>query len=89
VVGKIVDISRTSPVFTLISSKDKNNLFQIKTDTKTIITDKDQGKIKYTDIKAGHKIIGILTPDEKISKTYYAIKLISLDYAISPTPTKK
>jgi len=89
VVGKVVDVSRTTPVFTLISSKNKNDLFQIKTDTKTDIGDKNQQKIKLTDVKAGQKIIAILTPDLKISKTYYALKLINLDYTPSPTPTKK
>lgn len=45
VIGKIVDLSKSSPIFTLIPSKNKNNLFQIKTDTKTVITDKDQKKL--------------------------------------------
>jgi len=80
VVGKVVDVSRTTPVFTLISNKNKNSLFQIKTDTKTDIGDKNQQKIKLTDVKAGQKMIAILTPDTNISKTYYALKLVNLDY---------
>jgi hypothetical protein len=91
VIGKIVDLSKSSPIFTLIPSKNKNNLFQIKTDTKTAITDKDQKKIGSTNLKSGQKIIAILTPDLKMSKTYYASQIIDLDYqpAISPTPTSK
>jgi preprotein translocase subunit YajC len=90
-IGKIVDLSKTSPIFTLIPSKNKNSLFQIKTDAKTVIFDKNQIKIKLTDLKSGQKIITILTPDLKMSKTYYALEIINLDYQppISPTPTPK
>jgi hypothetical protein len=90
-IGKIVDLSKTSPIFTLIPSKNKNSLFQIKTDVKSIIVDKDQHKIKLVDLKSGQKIIAILVPDLKMSKTYYAIQIINLDYspATSPTPTPK
>ena len=89
VVGKIVDISRTSAIFSLIPSKNKNDLFQIKTDDKTIIYDSHHQKLKVTDLKSGQKIIAVLKPDPKISKTYNAVSLINLDYAPSPTPTKK
>jgi hypothetical protein len=90
VVGKIVDISKTSPIFTLIPSKNKNNLYQIKTDKNTAYMDKNQQKLASTDLKSGHKIIAILTPDPKISKTYLALKIMDLDYTppVSPTPTK-
>ena len=89
VVGKIVDISRTSAIFSLIPSKNKNDLFQIKTDDKTIIYDSHHQKLKVIDLKSGQKIIAVLKPDPKISKTYNAVSLIGLDYAPSPTPTKK
>lgn len=88
VVGKIVDLSKSSPIFTLIPSKNKNSLFQIKTDTKTSILTTDQTKIKTSDLKSGQKIIAILTPDLKMSKTYYAIQIINLDYQL-PTATPK
>ena len=89
VVGKIVDISKTSPVFTLIPSKNKNNLYQIKTDKNTVFLNPDQQLLKSTDLKSGHKIIAVLTPDPKISKTYVALKVMDLDYTPVPTPTKK
>lgn len=86
-VGKIVDISKTSPIFSLIPIKNKNVQYQIKTDTKTeIVTSTDQ-KITVNDLKSGQKIITILTPDEKLAKTYLAKKIINLDYQpASPTP---
>lgn len=89
VIGKIVDISRSSPIFTLIPSKNKNALFQIKTDAATAVFDKDQKEIFIPNLKSGHKIITILTPDTKATKTYYSQKIFDLDYAPSPTPTKK
>jgi len=91
VVGKIVDISKTSPIFTLIPSKNKNNLYQIKTDKNTVYLDPGQRKLASTDLKSGQRIIAILSPDPKISKTYIALKIMDLDYtpAVSPTPTPK
>lgn len=90
VVGKIVDISKTSPIFTLIPSKNKNNLYQIKTDKNTVYINSNQQKLTSSDLKSGHKIIAVLTPDPKISKTYMALKIMDLDYspAVSPTPTQ-
>jgi len=87
VIGKIVDISKTSPIFTLIPSKNKNNLYQIKTDKNTVYVDKNQQKLVATDLKSGQKIIAVLTPDPKISKTYTALKIMDLDYAPTPSPT--
>jgi len=86
VVGKIVDISKTSPIFTLIPSKNKNNLYQIKTDKNTVFMDKNQQKLVSSNLKSGHKTIIVLTPDPKMSKTYTALKVMDLDY--TPTPTK-
>lgn len=90
-IGKIVDISKTSSIFSLIPSKNKNTQFQIKTDTKTEVYNSENDKIAVKDLKSGHKIIVILTPDPKISKTYYALKILDLDYTLptSPTPTPK
>jgi hypothetical protein len=90
--GKIVDISKSSSIMTLIPNHNKNTLFQIKLDVKTEYFTNDSQKLKATDIKSGHRVIAILRPDEKISKTYNALRLIDLDYAPttpSPTPTKK
>jgi hypothetical protein len=91
VVGKIVDISKTSPIFTLIPSKNKNNLYQIKTDKNTVYLDQNQQKLSSINLKSGHKIIAILSPDPKMSKTYIALKIMDFDYspATSPTPTPK
>lgn len=90
-VGKIVDISKTSSIFSLIPSKNKNTQYQIKTDTKTEVYTSEINKIAVKDLKSGHKIIVVLTPDPKISKTYYATKIIDFDYTsiTSPTPTPK
>ncbi len=89
VVGKIVDISKTSSLLTLVSDRNKNDLYQIKTDTKTELVNKNKQKIKSSDISLGKRVIGILVPDEKMSKTYYANKLISLDLAPEASPTAK
>ncbi len=87
--GKIVDISKSSSIITLIPSHNKNTLFQIKLDSKTEYFSADQTKIKQSDIKSGHKVVAILRPDEKTTKTYNAVRLIDIDYKPEPTPTKK
>jgi len=88
-IGKIVDISKSSPIFTLIPSQNKNTLYQIKTDQKTALVDSNQKVILVPDLKSGHKVIVVMTPDEKVTKTYYAEKIIDLDFVPTPTPTKK
>jgi len=87
--GKIVDISKTSSILTLVPTHNKNTLFQIRMDSKTEFLSLTQDKIKQTDIRSGHRIIAILRPDEKATKTYNAVRLIDLDYKPEPTPTKK
>jgi hypothetical protein len=91
VIGKIVDISKISPIFSLIPTKDKNAQYQVKTDTKSEIINSQNNKISINDLKSGHKIIVILTPDPKMTKTYYAAKIIDLDYQppTTSTPTPK
>jgi hypothetical protein len=91
VIGKIVDISKTSPVFSLIPTKNKNAQYQVKTDVKSEIINSQSNKITVADLKSGNKIIVILTPDPKMAKTYYASKIIDLDYQppTTPTPTPK
>ncbi|MBP9818187.1 hypothetical protein KBC75_05600 [Candidatus Shapirobacteria bacterium] len=89
VVGKVIDVSKSASVFSLIPIKNKNSQYQIKTDPKTIFTDSKGQKIASNTLVAGQKIITILTPDTKLSKTYYATRIINLDYTPSPTPTKK
>jgi hypothetical protein len=87
--GKIVDISKTSSLLTLVPTHNKNTLFQIKLDSKTEYLSPSQDKLKQSDIKSGHRIIAILRPDEKATKTYNAVRLIDLDFKPEPTPTKK
>ena len=89
-IGTVSDISKStsSPVLTITSSQDKNP-YQIKTDAKTSVITENEDKIAFSGITKGQKIIAVLIPDPKISKTYYAQKLIDLDYAPSPTPTPK
>jgi hypothetical protein len=95
VTGKIVDVSKSSSIFALIPIKNKNIQYQIKTDTKTGVTNSTDQKITVNDLQSGQKIITILTPDQKLAKTYYAQKIINLDYqppvtpTLKPTPTKK
>ena len=87
--GKIVDISKTSSLLSLVPSQNKNTSFQIKVDSKTEYYSAQNQKIKSSDIVTGHRVIAILRPDEKVSKTYNALRLIDLDYSPTPTPTKK
>lgn len=89
VLGKIVDISRSSPIFSLIPLGNKNTQYQIKTDTKTEIVTQDESKLSSSDLKSGEKIIVILIPDPKMSKTYYAKKIINLTYTPPASPTPK
>lgn len=83
VIGKIVDISRSSPIFSLIPLNNKNTQYQIKTDTKTIINSKSGQVLLNTDLKSGDKIITILVPDPKMTKTYYVKKIIDLSFVAS------
>jgi hypothetical protein len=89
VLGKIVDISRTSPIFTLVPNQNKNSLFQVKYDNKLEVFTTTNVKIKVSDLKSGHRIIAVLRPEEKTSKTYNAIRLIDLDFQPTATPTAK
>jgi hypothetical protein len=87
-IGKIVDISRASPIFVLIPSSDKDIQYQITTDSKTEITSTDKTKLSFSDLKNGQRTILIFKPDTKTSKSFYAIKIVNLDYQF-PTPTVK
>jgi len=91
VTGQIVDISKSSPIMVIIPLKDKNNQYQIKTDTKTEIVNLSGKKITSDSLASGKKVVVIIQPDPKISKTFYATKIISLESTntVSPTPTVK
>jgi ribosome maturation factor RimP len=90
VLGKIVDISQSSPIFVLIPIKNKDNQYQIKTDSKTEILDKDNNELTISKLKSGQKIVAIIQPDAKMAKTFYVSKIITLDSPdtqTTPTPT--
>lgn len=86
ILGKIVDISQSSPVFILIPIKNKDTQYQIKTDSKTEIFDKDNNKLTINKLKSGQKIVVIIQPDPKIAKTFYVSKIITLDTATAQVP---
>lgn len=89
VVGKIVDISKSSPIIVLIPSKNKNNQYQIKTDTKTEVVNKSNQKFDIKKLVSGQKVIVVVRPDPKVAKTYLATKIINIDAnsAASPSAT--
>lgn len=93
ILGKIVDISQSSPIFSLTSIKNKENTYQIKTDTKTQIFDQNNNKLTLNKLKSGQKIVVIIQPDVKLAKTFYVSKIITFDSNSasqnSPTPTPK
>ena len=64
--GQVVDVSQNSPVFIIVPLNNKNNQFQIETDTSTI-----------KKIITGQKIIAAIKPDEKIANTFNLLKVIS------------
>ncbi|MFA6369031.1 MAG: DUF5666 domain-containing protein, partial [Candidatus Shapirobacteria bacterium] len=86
ILGKIVDISQSSPIFVLIPTKDKDIQYQIKTDSKTEILDKDNNKLSLDKLKSGQKIIVIIQPDAKIAKTFYVSKIITMDSPTAQVP---
>ena len=79
ITGQIVDVSQSqnSPIFVLIPSKNKNNQYQIKTDSKTEIVDLKNNKLTATaTIVTSKKVIVIIQPDTKLANTFYATKII-------------
>jgi len=85
--GKIVDISRTSPVFVLIPSSDKDTQYQINTNSKTEITSPQKIKIPFSDLKNGQRVIVVFKPEDKTNKSFYATKILNLDHETETTPT--
>jgi hypothetical protein len=79
IVGKIVDISKSSPVFVLVPVNNKDTQYQIETDSKTEIIDKNNKKLNLNNLTSGQTIIAVIKPDEKIAKTFYVTKIINLD----------
>lgn len=92
VFGKIADISQTSNVLVLIPIKNKNVQYQIKTDSKTKIIDKDENTLTINKLKSGQKVIAVIQPDAKAVNTFNVFQIIALDSSsnsTSPTPTPK
>ena len=83
--------SQNSTIFVLVPSKNKNNQYQIKIDTKTVLTDtKGKNLTLNNNIISGKKLIAVIKPDSQIAQTFYAVLLITLDPAAnSPPPTPK
>ena len=88
IVGKIVDISQEASVFVLIPNQNKDNQYQIKTDSKTKIIKKDKTNIKLDQLENGQTLIVIFSPTQTNSKTYYAHQIIKLE-SPDPSPTPK
>ncbi len=94
ITGQIVDISKETSIFTLTPNYNKNNPFQLKTDSKTKIVDLLNKSVASSKaITNGNKIITVIRPDPKMAKTFYASKIIILNSpesaSVSPTPTVK
>lgn len=75
VLGQIADISKSSPIFVLIPTNNKNRDLQIKILATTEIYSKDGKKIKDTDLKKGQKIICIY--DSSLSPTFPALEIVT------------
>jgi len=96
ITGQIVDISKETSIFTLTPNYNKNNPFQLKTDSKTKIVDLTNKSVTSSKaIANGNKINTIIRPDPKMAKTFYTSKIIVLDspdnlsLKINPTPSIK
>jgi hypothetical protein len=91
VVGKIADISKSSPIIVLIPSGNKNLQYQIKTDSSTESMSTTGTKVDLKTLTAGQRVIAILKQDPKNPNTFTALKFISTPTtdSITPTPTPK
>jgi len=86
-VGKIVDISKSSPTLVLIPSKNKSDQYQIKTTDKTEIIDPQNKKLTFASLKTGQRIIAIIDSDPKNTKNFTAQRIIVFIEAATPTPS--
>lgn len=87
VVGKIVDISKSSPILVLIPTQNKNQQYQIKTDSQTKVVNKLNKKIDIKNLVSGQKIIAVVHPDAKSVKTYLATKIINIETTSTASPS--
>lgn len=75
--GKVVDVSQSSPVFTIVPQNNKNNQYQITTNSTTL-----------KKISAGQKIIAVIKADPDMANTFDLVKIIkNTDASTSATPT--
>ncbi|HPJ17185.1 MAG TPA: hypothetical protein PK639_03090 [Candidatus Woesebacteria bacterium] len=77
VVGKITDISKTNNVLTLIPINNKNTQYQVKITKTTEFTSpaNTDTKVTFESLKSGDRIIAVMSPDPKSSRTYNALKI--------------
>ena len=87
--GKIADVSKSSPVLVFIPLADKNSQLQIKINDKTEILTLKNKSLKSDQLVRGQDAIIIFRPDPPGSKNFLATKIISLQDPPSPTPTVK
>ena len=88
-IGKIADISKSSPIFVVIPTNNKNIQYQVKTDNSTQVINKSATKLEVKNLVAGQRIVTILKQDPKNLKSYTAQKIIVLDATSENTPTPK
>jgi hypothetical protein len=86
-VGKIVDISVSSPTLVLIPSQNKNDQYQIKTTDKTEIIDSKNKKLTFASLKTGQRVIAIIVSDPKNNKNFTAQRIIVFLEAPTPSPS--
>ncbi|MFA6518714.1 MAG: hypothetical protein WCV93_03670 [Candidatus Shapirobacteria bacterium] len=84
VIGQIVDTSKTSNVFSLIPTKNKNQQLQIFYTDKTKITLLSGETVKSEDIKNGQKVIVVLIPKDNKANNFTAIRLMLQNPQITP-----
>lgn len=78
--GKVVDMSQTSPVFVFIPNKNKDIQYQVNIDSKTtFITNREKQKLTSKEIKAGTQMIVSLTPNPENNKSFTARYIIILN----------
>ncbi len=77
-IGKVVDVSQSTSVFSLIPFNNKNQQFQIS-QTKTSRLYQNGEKVDSSKLKAGQKVATILKSDPKSTKNYLALKIYILD----------
>lgn len=87
VIGIISDISKSTSILSIIPIKNKNTTYQITTDSKTKIINKDNSENKLSSLTKGQKVIIIIKPDIKLQQTFYTTKIIVQSKTSTSAPT--